>query len=93
MSYCGFAFWFFLGGLRGVPASIAGAFLPLLPVFGLAAGYLVGDRLVDRQWLGAALVILAALVAAVHHLTRAPTEGDGATRAGWGASRCRPRPR
>jgi len=68
--YYGFAFWFFIGGLRGGPASIAGAFLPLIPVFGLAAGYLFGDRLLNRQWLGATLVVLATAAAAVHHLTR-----------------------
>jgi drug/metabolite transporter (DMT)-like permease len=49
MVYYGFVFWFFVGGLRGVPASVAGSFLPLIPVFGLAAGYLLGDRLRDRQ--------------------------------------------
>jgi probable blue pigment (indigoidine) exporter len=82
MVYYGFAFWFYIGGLRGVPASIAGAFLPLIPVFGLAAGYLVGDRLLDRQWLGASLVIVAAIAAAVHHLTRTPSGHDGRARAG-----------
>ncbi len=43
--YYGLAFWFLVAGLRGVPASIAGSFFPLIPVFGLAAGYLAGDRL------------------------------------------------
>ena len=57
--YYGLAFWLYLTGLRHVPASYAGAFLPLIPVFGVAAGYLVGERLESRQWLGAALVILA----------------------------------
>jgi drug/metabolite transporter (DMT)-like permease len=70
MVYYGFAFWFFVGGLRGVPASVAGSFLPLIPVFGLAAGYLLGDRLLDRQWVGAVLVILAASGAAIWHLSR-----------------------
>ena len=51
--YYGLGFWFYLSGLRHVPASYAGAFLPLIPVFGLAAGYLVGERLAPRQWLGA----------------------------------------
>jgi drug/metabolite transporter (DMT)-like permease len=68
--YYGLAFWFFIGGLRGVPASIAGSLLPLIPVFGLTAGYLLGERLVDRQWLGAALVITATAGAAARHLTR-----------------------
>ena len=67
--YYALAFWFFVGGLRGVPASIAGAFLPLIPVFGLGAAYLVGDRLLQRQWLGASLVVLATLGAVAHHLT------------------------
>ena len=68
--YYGFAFWFFVGGLRGVPASVAGSFLPLIPVFGLAAGYLPGDRLIARQWVGAVLVILAAAATAIRHLSR-----------------------
>ena len=57
--YYGLAFWFFIAGLRGLPASVAGSALPLIPVFGLAGGYLVGDRLAGRQWLGAALVLMA----------------------------------
>jgi len=64
MLYYGLAFWFFVGGLRGVPAAVAGSFLPLTPVFGLAAAYLLGDRFIDRQWVGAALVIAAAVAAA-----------------------------
>lgn len=70
--YYGLAFWFFVAGLRGLPASIAGSFLPLIPVFGLAAGYVVGDRLTDRQWLGAVLVVVAAAAATAYHLTRQP---------------------
>ncbi len=73
MAYYGLAFWFFVGGLRGVPASIAGTFLPLIPVFGLAAGYLIGDRLTDRQWLGATLIVVATAAAAAHLVTRQPT--------------------
>jgi drug/metabolite transporter (DMT)-like permease len=59
--YYGLAFWLFLAGLRHVPASVAGAFLPLIPVFGVAAGFLVGERLQAHQWLGAALVVGATL--------------------------------
>lgn len=68
MVYYGIAFWLFVGGLRGVPASVAGSFLPLIPVFGLAAGYLLGDRLLDHQWVGAGVVIVAAAAAAIWHL-------------------------
>lgn len=74
--YYGFAFWFFVGGLRGVPASVAGSFLPLIPVFGLAAAYALGDRLTEHQWIGAALVITATTAGAIWHLSR-PT-GDTA---------------
>lgn len=57
--YYGLGFWFFLTGLRLVPASYAGAFLPLIPVFGLAGGYLVGERLELRQWVGAVVIVVA----------------------------------
>lgn len=73
--YYGFAFWFFVAGLSGVPASTAGAFLPLTPVFGLAAASFVGERLLERQWLGAALVILATVSLTGRHFT---TRGDEA---------------
>jgi len=68
--YYGLAFWFYLAGLRQVPASVAGAFLPLIPVFGVAAGYLVGERLGGRQWTGAAIVVIATVAIAVQQ-TRA----------------------
>ena len=57
--YYGLGFWFFVTGLRRVPASVAGSFLPLIPVFGLAAGYLVGERLEPRQWVGAVVIVAA----------------------------------
>jgi probable blue pigment (indigoidine) exporter len=69
MVYYGFAFWFFVGGLRGVPAAVAGSFLPLVPVFGLALAHLLGDRLIDRQWVGAVLVVLASAAVAIGHLS------------------------
>lgn len=67
--YYGLGFWFYLAGLRHVPASYAGAFLPLIPVFGVAAGFVVGERLESWQWLGAA-VILAATVYMARQATR-----------------------
>ncbi|WP_148570873.1 DMT family transporter [Nocardioides caldifontis] len=63
--YYGLAFWLFVTGLRHVPASYAGAFLPLIPVAGLSAGYLVGERLEPRQWLGAAVIVVATAVLAL----------------------------
>jgi probable blue pigment (indigoidine) exporter len=57
--YYGLGFLMFLTGLRLVTASYAGAFLPLIPVFGVAAGYLVGERLDLRQWVGAMVIVAA----------------------------------
>jgi drug/metabolite transporter (DMT)-like permease len=67
--YYGLGFWFYVTGLRHVPASYAGAFLPLIPIFGVAAGYTVGERLQPLQWLGAAVVVVA--TAAMAALQRA----------------------
>ena len=55
--YYALAFWLYLSGLRHVKASTAGTFLTLIPVFGVAAAHLVGERMSARQWVGAALVI------------------------------------
>jgi probable blue pigment (indigoidine) exporter len=72
--YYGLAFWLYLTGLRQVSASVAGSFITLVPVFGIAAGYLIGERLAPRQWLGAAVVVLAILVIA---LSQTDPDGDG----------------
>lgn len=55
--YYGLGFTFYVAGLRQVPASYAGAFLPLIPVFGVAAAYLLGERLDPRQLLGALIIV------------------------------------
>jgi len=56
------AYWFYLGALRHVPASLAAVSFYLIPIVGLGAGaVLLGDRLDARQWLGA-LVVLAAVL-------------------------------
>jgi probable blue pigment (indigoidine) exporter len=57
LMYYALAFWFYLSGLRRVEASVAGSFLTLIPVFGVTAAMLTGERLDARQWIGAALVI------------------------------------
>jgi probable blue pigment (indigoidine) exporter len=57
LMYYALAFWLYLSALQRVAASIAGSFLTLVPVFGVAAALLVGERLDARQWVGAALVI------------------------------------
>ena len=71
--YYGLAFWFFVGGLRGVAASTAGALLPLTPVFGLIAGRIAGDQLTGRAWGGAALIVLATVVLGIHEARRTTT--------------------
>jgi probable blue pigment (indigoidine) exporter len=78
--YYGLGFLFYVAGLRHLPASYAGAFLPLIPVFGVAAGYLVGERLDPRQWLGALVIVAATAVIAVRHRSggeRAPHTSYG----------------
>ncbi|WP_084151677.1 DMT family transporter [Nocardioides halotolerans] len=69
--YC-FAFWFFVGGLRRLPAATAGSFLPLIPVFGLTASHGLGERLEAAQWAGAAIVVAATAAVAVRHVRRRP---------------------
>ncbi len=54
------AYWFYLGALRHVPASFAAVSFYLIPVVGVAAGALIlGERLDPRQWVGAAIVLVA----------------------------------
>ena len=76
--YYGLGFWFFVTGLRQVPASYAGAFLPLIPVFGLAGGYLVGERLEPRQWVGAIIIVTATAAIAVRQRTADAEMAPGA---------------
>ena len=78
--YYGVAFWFYLAGLRGVTASSAGLFINLVPVFGIAASYIVlVERLSPRQWVGAIVVIAAVATSAGYVGWRASAE-DGAQR-------------
>ncbi len=57
--YYGLAYWLYLSGLKHVPASIAAVSFYLIPVFGVAAATVFGDRLGPVQWLGAIVVVLA----------------------------------
>ena len=70
--YYGAAFAFYVSGLRQVTAASAGAVLPLIPVWGLAAAFLAGDRLTPTQWAGAVLVALAVMVIGVLEAARKP---------------------
>ena len=55
--YYGVAFWLYLAGLARVTASVAGSFITLVPVFGVAAALFIGEQLSARQWTGAAIVV------------------------------------
>jgi drug/metabolite transporter (DMT)-like permease len=64
--YYAAAYWFYLNGLRGVPASFAAVSFYLIPVFGLAASFvLLGERLGIEQWVGVAVVLVAVLAISV----------------------------
>jgi len=58
--YYGVAYWLYLSGLRHVPASVAAVSFYLIPVFGVAGGFiLLGERLGPTQWVGVVVVFLA----------------------------------
>lgn len=60
--YYAAAYWFYLGALRHVPASLAAVSFYLIPIVGVAAGgLLLGERLDPRQWAGAVIVLAAVL--------------------------------
>lgn len=66
------AYWLYLTALRSVPASLAAASFYLIPIFGVAAGFLLlGERLADRQLVGAVIALAAVLAI----LRRPSTEG------------------
>jgi drug/metabolite transporter (DMT)-like permease len=58
--YYGVAYWLYLSALREVSASFAAASFYLIPVFGVAGGFLLlGERLDPTQLAGVALVLVA----------------------------------
>lgn len=63
--YYGIAFWLYLTGLQHTPASVAGQYINLIPIFGIAASSIfLDERLTPRQWIGAFVIIGAVAVAA-----------------------------
>jgi drug/metabolite transporter (DMT)-like permease len=60
VTFFALGYWLYFSGLKGVRASIAAPFLSLIPVFGVAGGYVfLGERLVAAQWVGGILILLA----------------------------------
>jgi drug/metabolite transporter (DMT)-like permease len=60
LMYYAAAFWFYLIGLRSLPASVAGVFLNLIPLFAIVAAYLALDERLDlSQWIGAAVILMS----------------------------------
>ncbi|GAB4451508.1 MAG: DMT family transporter [Anaerolineae bacterium] len=60
--YYALAFWFYIMGLKRIPASLAGLFLNLIPIFAIGGAYLfLGERLAAVQWVGAALILVAVM--------------------------------
>jgi drug/metabolite transporter (DMT)-like permease len=58
--YYALAYWFYLTGLRRIPAGVAGSFINLIPIFGIATGHLfLDERLTSRQWIGAVVIVVA----------------------------------
>jgi probable blue pigment (indigoidine) exporter len=83
--YYGVAFWLYLSGLSKVSASVAGSFIPLTPVFGVAGALVIGEQLSGRQWVGAAVVVSAVTFIAVTQARRTPIDppdGRGVTLSG-----------
>ena len=60
--YYAVAYWFYLSALRQVPAPLASASFYLVPVFGVAGGFLLlGETLSAGQWLGVAIAAAAVI--------------------------------
>ncbi len=58
--YYALAYWFYISGLKKTPASFAGFYFNLIPIFGVTGAYLfLGERLVALQWLGAILILFS----------------------------------
>jgi drug/metabolite transporter (DMT)-like permease len=69
LMYYAAAFWFYLKALGQMPASRAGLFFNLIPVFGIVlAAIFLGERLSAMQWFGALLILVS--VTTIQRLTR-----------------------
>ena len=83
--YYALAYVCYVTALRQVPAAVAVSVLPLIPVWGLAAALLAGDRLSLVQWFGALVVGLAVLGVALR--ASFTDASDGVTEIGQSETR------
>lgn len=61
--YYALAFWFYIIGLKKIPASLVGLFLNLIPIFAMGGAYFfLGERLAAVQWVGAVLILASVAV-------------------------------
>jgi drug/metabolite transporter (DMT)-like permease len=60
--YYALAYLCYLTAVRTMPVSVAAASFYLIPIFGVAGAWLVGERLQPIQWLGAILVVVSVAV-------------------------------
>ncbi len=67
--YYGLAYWLYLSGLRWIPASVAAVSFYLVPVFGIGAAAVFGERLAPVQWVGAIVVVAAVGIVSVRTAT------------------------
>jgi len=75
--YYGLAFWLYITGLKRTSASVAGFFINLVPIFGIAGAYIfLTERLSTIQWVGAILILSS--VANILRLQRGETTLVGA---------------
>jgi drug/metabolite transporter (DMT)-like permease len=81
--YYGLAYWLYLSGLRHAPASYAALSFYLIPLFGVAGGFLLlGERLEPSQWIGAAIVLATLFVIIRRTPAPAPQEAPQSVPAG-----------
>ncbi|MGO4558846.1 DMT family transporter [Rhizobiales bacterium 3FA27D7] len=75
--YYAAAYWLYLRALRSMPASIAGSFFNLIPVFGIIGAFvLLGERLSPPQWCGAVMIVGAAIIVLRRNYDAPGTEAD-----------------
>ncbi|EWY37846.1 hypothetical protein N825_15710 [Skermanella stibiiresistens SB22] len=70
-----FAFWLYLIALKTLPASFAGQFLNLTPLFGVGGAFaFLGEQLARSQWLGAAVLLGAIFL--LHRMRDSTAPGE-----------------